>query len=558
MSRWSKKGPGRGALLPLLLLALALGGTSLVLASLNLLLTTTSWGHNLCHGRAQHQRMHPVRDPSADTQIYYQNIWEKHQLLYQKLTEDRSRHKRSANGNRKNKHNNRKSSTVTAAHYEVKKGGQVNADDNGTILDWTEVQRNSTSPVRYDDGRGEFVVNVKGLFYLYCQVHFNEDRSSYIKLDLLLDGKLIFRCLQEFSATAASIRDPTLKTCSVSGLVILRPGNSLRIKTLPKVSLRVDSFLTYFGLFQEVETVTIKKDQKTELTRLRTSVDVYKICCFSFKSIKDYGIQDSLEFGQSIAKNVMTHTVMVNVVPSLARGLWGGTGSWLGVLLCLIALVYQSIHLGSLQRELSIFQKSKEQSRLEVQRLCEAQLCSRQKRDVPGTKKRRHAVATFNFGTAPTAGNRSLLHLVPQSIYSDDSQDCTEISWKVSLQEGRSLEVEGKSVQVKHSGIYSIYSQVFYTDTTYTMGHIILRQTDGDTEDSNILLRCVQSMPADKSLAFNTCYTSGIKTTHENQKPENMAEISANGTTRFGGLIRLLHGPNLICSLYVEPYKRQS
>lgn len=124
------------------------------------------------------------------------------------------------------------------------------ADDNGTILHWTEVQRNSTSPVRYDDGRGEFMVNVKGLFYLYCQVHFNEDRSSYIKLDLLLDGNLIFRCLQEFSATTASIRDPKLKTCSVSGLVVLRPGNSLRIKTLPKVSLRVDHFLTYFGLFQ--------------------------------------------------------------------------------------------------------------------------------------------------------------------------------------------------------------------------------------------------------------------------------------------------------------------
>ncbi|XP_044132891.1 tumor necrosis factor ligand superfamily member 12 [Bufo gargarizans] len=325
MSRWSKKRTGRGALLPLLLLALALGGTSLVLASLNLLLTTTAWGQNLCHGRAQQQRVHPLREPSADTRIYYQNVWEKHQLLYQKLTEDRRRHRRSANGNRRNKQNNRKSSVVTAAHYEdpqlslhipeifssvfiflrssaqssyssdlqlslhipqifssvfiflrssaqssyssdlqlslhipqifssvkLPKGGQqMNADDNGTILHWSEVPRNSTSPVRYDDGKGEFMVNVKGLFYLYCQVHFNEDRSSYIKLDLLLDGNLIFRCLQEFSATAASIRDPKLKTCSVSGLVVLRPGHTLRIKTLPKVSLKVEHFLTYFGLFQ--------------------------------------------------------------------------------------------------------------------------------------------------------------------------------------------------------------------------------------------------------------------------------------------------------------------
>ncbi|XP_073510580.1 tumor necrosis factor ligand superfamily member 13 isoform X2 [Phyllobates terribilis] len=143
--------------------------------------------------------------------------------------------------------------------------------------------------------------------------------------------------------------------------------------------------------------------------------------------------------------------------------------------------------------------KTKPKLQEAVQRLCETQLCSRQKRDVTGTKKRRHA------------GSRSLLHLVPQSIYSNDFQDCTEISWKVSLHEGKSLEAEGKSVQVKHSGIYSIYSQVFYTDTTYTMGHIILRQTDGDSEGSDILLRCVQSMPGDKSLAFNTCYTSERK-----------------------------------------------
>ncbi|XP_075715376.1 tumor necrosis factor ligand superfamily member 12 [Rhinoderma darwinii] len=253
MSRWSKKGTGRYDLLPLLLLALALGGTSLVLASLNLLLTTTSWGQNLCQDQAQQHRVRPLQEPNAETQIYYQNVWEKHQFLYQKLTEERRRHRRSVNGNRKNKHNNRKSSTVTAAHYEVKlpkEGKQMNADDNGTILHWTEVPRNSTNPVKYDEGRGQFMVNVKGLFYLYCQVHFNEDRSSYIKLDLLLDGNLIFRCLQEFSATAASIREPKLKTCSVSGLVVLRPGNSLHIKTLPKVSLKVEHFLTYFGLFQ--------------------------------------------------------------------------------------------------------------------------------------------------------------------------------------------------------------------------------------------------------------------------------------------------------------------
>lgn len=126
----------------------------------------------------------------------------------------------------------------------------MNADSDGNILYWSEVQRNSTSPLRYDERNGEFTVTHKGLYYLYCQVHFNEDRSSYIKLDLILDSNLIFRCLQEFSATVASIGDPKRKTCSVSGLVIVTPGSLLRIRTLPRAVVKVEPYLTYFGLFQ--------------------------------------------------------------------------------------------------------------------------------------------------------------------------------------------------------------------------------------------------------------------------------------------------------------------
>ncbi|OCT90722.1 hypothetical protein XELAEV_18019339mg [Xenopus laevis] len=127
---------------------------------------------------------------------------------------------------------------------------QISRYKNGTILHWVEVPLNSSSPIQYHGKRGEFIVNQRGLYYLYCQVHFNEARSVYIKLDILLDGSLIFRCLQEFSTTAASIHDPKVKTCAVSGLFSLRPNSSLRLRTIPDASLRVDRFLTYFGLFQ--------------------------------------------------------------------------------------------------------------------------------------------------------------------------------------------------------------------------------------------------------------------------------------------------------------------
>ncbi|PIO39883.1 hypothetical protein AB205_0123300 [Aquarana catesbeiana] len=218
MSRWSKRRAGRTALLPLLLLALALGGAALFLASLNLLLTTTAWGQSLIQGRAHLQQVLPIQEPQAEAQ------------------------------------QTRRTETLEVnppSWLHITKGvTQMNADSDGNILYWSEVQRNSTSPLRYDERNGEFTVTHKGLYYLYCQVHFNEDRSSYIKLDLILDSNLIFRCLQEFSATVASIGDPKRKTCSVSGLVIVTPGSLLRIRTLPRAVVKVEPYLTYFGLFQ--------------------------------------------------------------------------------------------------------------------------------------------------------------------------------------------------------------------------------------------------------------------------------------------------------------------
>ncbi|XP_075062518.1 tumor necrosis factor ligand superfamily member 13 isoform X1 [Mixophyes fleayi] len=228
----------------------------------------------------------------------------------------------------------------------------------------------------------------------------------------------------------------------------------------------------------------------------------------------------------------MSHLPASRVLPDLARSLWGGTGAWLGVILCLIALVQQSIHLGNLQRELSLLQKSKEDSRAEVRQLCETPAYPRQKRDLPGTRDHRHSE------------NRSLLHLVPQSLFSNVAEDFTEISWKVSLQRGKSLQVQGTSVRVKHSGIYSIYSQVFYRDNTFTMGHIVLSRTDGDPGGSKVLLRCVQSMPRNESLAYNTCYTSGVFSLHKGSTitliiPRMNASLDSSGQGTFLGFVRL-------------------
>ncbi|XP_045149343.1 tumor necrosis factor ligand superfamily member 12 [Echinops telfairi] len=142
---------------------------------------------------------------------------------------------------------------AVAAHYEVhsrpgQDGEQAGVD--GTVSGWEEARINSSNPLRYDRQRGEFTVTRAGLYYLYCQVHFDEGKAVYLKLDLLVDEALALRCLEEFSATAASSLGPQLRLCQVSGLLPLRPGSSLKIRTLPRAHLKAAPFLTYFGLFQ--------------------------------------------------------------------------------------------------------------------------------------------------------------------------------------------------------------------------------------------------------------------------------------------------------------------
>ncbi|XP_043820554.1 tumor necrosis factor ligand superfamily member 12 [Dromiciops gliroides] len=142
---------------------------------------------------------------------------------------------------------------ANAAHYEVRpKEGmdRALAGMDGTVSGWEEAKINRTNPLSYDAKSAEFTVTRAGLYYLYCQVHFDEGKAVYLKLDLLVDGSLALRCLEEFSATAASSPSQQLRLCQVSGLLLLRPGVSLKIRTLPLAHLKAVPFLTYFGLFQ--------------------------------------------------------------------------------------------------------------------------------------------------------------------------------------------------------------------------------------------------------------------------------------------------------------------
>ncbi|CAB1347354.1 unnamed protein product, partial [Coregonus sp. 'balchen'] len=52
----------------------------------------------------------------------------------------------------------------------------------------------------------------------------------------------------------------------------------------------------------------------------------------------------------------------------------------------------------------------------------------------------------------------------------------TGIPWQAGLRRGSALEAESDSILVREEGYYFVYSQVYYMDTTFAMGHVVIRK----------------------------------------------------------------------------------
>ncbi|KAA0716030.1 Tumor necrosis factor ligand superfamily member 13B B lymphocyte stimulator [Triplophysa tibetana] len=122
---------------------------------------------------------------------------------------------------------------------------------------------------------------------------------------------------------------------------------------------------------------------------------------------------------------------------------------------------------------------------------------------------------------------------------------CTAVPWQTGLKRGSALEEEQGIILVKSEGFFYIYSQVYYIDPTFAMGHIVIRikkNVVGDESQQVVLFRCIQSMnPVNH---FNTCYTAGIVKLDSGDKlelliPRPQANISLDGDSTFFGAIKL-------------------
>ncbi|XP_032422580.1 tumor necrosis factor ligand superfamily member 13B [Xiphophorus hellerii] len=122
----------------------------------------------------------------------------------------------------------------------------------------------------------------------------------------------------------------------------------------------------------------------------------------------------------------------------------------------------------------------------------------------------------------------------------------TGIPWQTGLRRGSSLETDGDRIVVNEAGFYFVYSQVYYMDSTFTMGHVVIRwkrHVVGNEDQDVHLFRCIQSMNPD--YAFNTCYTGGIVKLEKGDYlelliPRSMANISMEGDSTFLGAFKLV------------------
>ncbi|KAI1885345.1 hypothetical protein AGOR_G00219180 [Albula goreensis] len=121
----------------------------------------------------------------------------------------------------------------------------------------------------------------------------------------------------------------------------------------------------------------------------------------------------------------------------------------------------------------------------------------------------------------------------------------TLLPWQAGLRRGTALQEVENTILITEGGFYFVYSQVFYTDKTYAMGHVVLQRKHnvvGDDAEEVSLFRCIQSM--NREFPHNTCYTGGIVRLEAGDRvelliPRLLANVSLDGDATFFGAVRL-------------------
>ncbi|XP_030636064.1 tumor necrosis factor ligand superfamily member 12 [Chanos chanos] len=138
-----------------------------------------------------------------------------------------------------------------ASHFEIAKEPQQHVGSEGVIRGWMEEPLNMSKAVQYNTDTGTFRVERSGVYFLYCQVHFNENQSQYVKLEVYVPKGPKLQCMEGYGTTPAAgwHQFHFVKPCQVSGLLRLDKGAELKVVTGSSFTLQKNG-KHYFGLFK--------------------------------------------------------------------------------------------------------------------------------------------------------------------------------------------------------------------------------------------------------------------------------------------------------------------
>ncbi|XP_070786078.1 tumor necrosis factor ligand superfamily member 12 [Enoplosus armatus] len=198
---------------------------ALSLAACSALFTAWTWRQTRDLSQSFKILQDRLEQVNTQRKAIVQLILEKRELLVGQRVKRDGGAARGRNGNGKK----------AASHFEITKVSSQQVGEGGVIKGWEERTLNMSKAVRYNKEQGTFTVEKAGVYFLFCQVLFNEQQSQYVKLDVVTSGlrpqKL--QCMEGYGTTPSAGAHPFhfLKPCQVSGLLRLDKGTELQAIT---------------------------------------------------------------------------------------------------------------------------------------------------------------------------------------------------------------------------------------------------------------------------------------------------------------------------------------
>ncbi|XP_077598608.1 tumor necrosis factor ligand superfamily member 12 [Stigmatopora nigra] len=209
----------------------ALALLAMSVAASSALFTAWTWRQTRDLSHSFHILQERLEQVNTQRKAIVQLVLEKRELLVgQRIKRD--------GGSLRGKHGNGKRA---ASHFEITKVSSQQVGEGGVIKGWEERVLNMSKAVSYDKEEGTFVVERPGVYFLFCQVLFNEQESQYVKLDVVTGGQRPqkLQCMEGYGTTPSAGPHPShfLKPCQVSGLLRLDKGARLHAVTGPAFRL---------------------------------------------------------------------------------------------------------------------------------------------------------------------------------------------------------------------------------------------------------------------------------------------------------------------------------